>query len=473
MKLIFIFVLVEFCIFLQAQKVYDYLGCWQNHGINFLPEISLLHQKGHETSLLHRCANAALLSGIAVFGITNNSVCVGSVHASLIYMRYGPSTACYNGTGGPSTMDVYGLDGASGDNLESQSEEQEKRNFINDLYSSSYGDHITSNIMVALNNALVQNGPMPRNAARHPLVKTGRVSPLMLQPLFKEIDELEYGVYRPPTSGINILTNPGFEQPLVNDPVKGWSCQGETDDPRGGVIARYTRHQAKEGQHSGICLARLSEWAGPGQYIGNRVLSGRVYKFMGWTKLIDRKRTGDVHSLELWIRFKKRGEKQQKKKRLARRTKYSQDFGWVLWHTAFEMPVARSGFKYMFIYFKGPKPTVDIELDDFFLGEVLQQPDWKENSDVLINKHRKRNVRLRVSLKDSRYTEDILPNLKMTVRQKSHLFAFGAAVNSNLLLRRPEYRDFYLKNFQWAVLESALKWRNVEPTPVRFTAGPY
>lgn len=75
-------------------------------------------------------------------------------------------------------------------------------------------------------------------------------------------------VYRPPTSGINILTNPGFEQPLVNDPVKGWSCQGETDDPRGGVIARYTRHQAKEGQHSGICLARLSEWAGPGQYIG-------------------------------------------------------------------------------------------------------------------------------------------------------------------------------------------------------------
>ena len=69
-------------------------------------------------------------------------------------------------------------------------------------------------------------------------------------------------------SGINILTNPGFEQPLVNDPVKGWSCQGETDDPRGGVIARYTRHQAKEVQHSGICLARLSEWAGPGQYIG-------------------------------------------------------------------------------------------------------------------------------------------------------------------------------------------------------------
>lgn len=57
---------------------------------------------------------------------------------------------------------------------------------------------------------------------------------------------------------------------------------------------------------------------------GIRVLPGRVYEFMGWTKLLDRKRTRDVHSLELWIRFKKRGEKAQKKKRLARRTKYSQ-----------------------------------------------------------------------------------------------------------------------------------------------------
>ena len=68
---------------------------------------------------------------------------------------------------------------------------------------------------------------------------------------------------------MNILLNPSFEQPLVNNPVKGWSCQGETDDPRGGVIARYTSEQPVQGQYSGICLARLSEWAGPGQYIGN------------------------------------------------------------------------------------------------------------------------------------------------------------------------------------------------------------
>lgn len=71
----------------------------------------MLHPKDHEVSLLRRCVTAALLSGVPVFGIRNNSVCVGSVHAALIYMRYGPSTKCYNGTGGPGTMDVYGLDG--------------------------------------------------------------------------------------------------------------------------------------------------------------------------------------------------------------------------------------------------------------------------------------------------------------------------------------------------------------------------
>ena len=60
-------------------------------------------------------------------------------------------------------------------------EEQEKRNFIYDLYSSSY----------ALKNPLFRN--MPSNAAKHPLVKNGNVRPVLLQPLYKEIDERDFG----------------------------------------------------------------------------------------------------------------------------------------------------------------------------------------------------------------------------------------------------------------------------------------
>lgn len=51
------------------------------------------------------------MSGVFVFGIMNNLVCVGSVYVLLIYMWYGFLIVCYNGIGGLSIMDVYGLDG--------------------------------------------------------------------------------------------------------------------------------------------------------------------------------------------------------------------------------------------------------------------------------------------------------------------------------------------------------------------------
>ncbi|XP_029184845.2 endo-1,4-beta-xylanase 3-like isoform X1 [Acropora millepora] len=456
MKVLAVVVLVSVVALSRPHKAYDHLGCWKDvihdDDLSFLPQIKRLRLKDR-LSQIDQCAKSAIERGIPVFGIRNNSVCVGSVHASFTYTRYGPSTQCYNGTGGPTSVDVYGFDGNSPyHNTADEEEDGEKRNFIYDLYTSSYAQKKAAFSM-----------NIPSNAAKHPLVRNGHVRPVFLQPLYKEIDEREFGAYKPPISGTNVLINPSFEQPLVNDPIRGWSCQGETDDPRGGVIARYTRENPKQGKYSGICLARLSEWAGPGQYIGNRVVSGRVYKFEGWTKILDRKRTGDIHNLELWVRFKKRGSKVQRSKRLARRTKFSQDYGWVHWHTAFEMPFARTGFQYVFIYFKGPKSTIDIVLDDIFLGEIPQRPDWKAYSDLLINRNRKRNIEFRVNITGSRYTTDLLPNLKLTVKQESHLFAFGAAVNSNFLLTKPKYRDFYLTNFQWAVLESSLKWGVVEP----------
>lgn len=206
MKPVIVLVLLKVFTLSWAQKVYDHLGCWKdtiNGDKSFLPKIGSLSPKDHASSL-YKCAKAAVSNGIPVFGIRNNSACVGSVHASLNYMRYGPSTRCYNGTGGPRSMDVYSLDGNKG-HIHA-AEAQEKRNFIYDLYSSSY----------ALNNAFVRK--VPSNIAKHPLVRNGHVRPVVLQPLFKEIDERDFGAYRPPVSGMNILTNPGFEQPLVNDP---------------------------------------------------------------------------------------------------------------------------------------------------------------------------------------------------------------------------------------------------------------
>lgn len=56
----------------------------------------------------------------------------------------------------------------------------------------------------------------------------------------------------------------------------------------------------------------------------------------------------------------------------------------------------------------------------------------------------------------------------LQVRQKSHHFAFGAAVNSAIFLANKRYRDFFLDNFEWAVLESSLKWNVAEKKEVRY-----
>ena len=99
------------CILCQfSLAVYDYLGCWNDN--SSLPQIRLTQQERHShISLLRQCSKAAFLNGFPVFGVTNNSVCVGSVYGVLTYMRSGPSTKCHNGTGGPNAMDVYSLDG--------------------------------------------------------------------------------------------------------------------------------------------------------------------------------------------------------------------------------------------------------------------------------------------------------------------------------------------------------------------------
>ena len=71
------------------------------------------------------------------------------------------------------------------------------------------------------------------------------------------------------------------------------------------------------------------------------------------------------------------------------------DSGWVHWNTAFELPTAPHGFSFVFIYFMGPKGSLDIVVDDLHLSEIYQDPDWKAKSDVLIDRYRKRTVRLR------------------------------------------------------------------------------
>ncbi|KAK3731070.1 hypothetical protein QZH41_019227, partial [Actinostola sp. cb2023] len=313
-------------------------------------------------------------------------------------------------------------------------------------------------------------------ALTNTLFISGQVKPVSIEPLFQEVDEFKYGDFIRVPLGTNILVNPGFEQPLQSSPLAGWSCQGETDDPRGGALSQYEKEH-REGKYSGICYARLAEWAGPGQYIGRKVKSHGIYSFTGWTKLLDPKHTKNVHTLELWLRFKKRGQKKEMSRRLARRDLLSTDDGWVRWKTAFKLPWSPKGFSYVFIFFKGPHKSVDIVADDMKLIEMFQDPNWKRETDVLIEKYRKRHIKIRVNVPPNGLSQQSMRLMEIKgvglynivgVEQKKHKFGFGAAANTDNLIHNEKYRDFFLKNFEWAVLENAMKWPSTEPQKGHF-----
>lgn len=57
----------------------------------------------------------------------------------------------------------------------------------------------------------------------------------------------------------------------------------------------------------------------------------------------------------------------------------------------------------------------------------------------------------------------------MQLVQKKRAFAFGTAVSASYMTDplQKTYQDFVYNNFEWAVLENALKWRQMEWTEVR------
>ena len=61
-------------------------------------------------------------------------------------------------------------------------------------------------------------------------------------------------------------------------------------------------------------------------------------------------------------------------------------------------------------------------------------------------------------------------SLKLQFEMLKHAFPFGTALKAKLVSDRSgthqAYQDFFLNNFNFAVLENALKWTQMEPNEV-------
>ena len=73
----------------------------------------------------------------------------------------------------------------------------------------------------------------------------------------------------------NILQNPSFEQSIIQNSLTGWLCQGDSNDPKSGLITQCSSDHHGEGLYSGRCSNRVANWSGPGQYIGT--LNNHIY----------------------------------------------------------------------------------------------------------------------------------------------------------------------------------------------------
>lgn len=84
--------------------------------------------------------------------------------------------------------------------------------------------------------------------------------------------------------------------------------------------------------------------------------------------------------------------------------------------------------------------------------------DWKTEANQRIEQIRKRDAVILVVDELGRG----VPGIGIRAKQTRHLFAFGSVVNTNLPTN-PDYREFFLNHFEWAVFENETKWFYNEP----------
>merc|ERR1711990_1407543 len=77
-----------------------------------------------------------------------------------------------------------------------------------------------------------------------------------------------------------------------------------------------------------------------------------------------------------------------------------------------------------------------------------------EKSNESIDRLRKSNLKVTLG---SEYK-----NVTVHIQQQKHLFPFGSAIDAQLFATNHKYRQFFYDNFNYAVFENKMKWRQIE-----------
>ncbi|XP_062581777.1 uncharacterized protein LOC134243536 [Saccostrea cucullata] len=132
-------------------------------------------------------------------------------------------------------------------------------------------------------------------------------------------------------------------------------------------------------------------------------------------------------------------------------------FGWTEISGDFFVPAGSTSVK---LFLQVTEPSVDYLLDDCSLQQLPHNQHWHTDAVSRISNIRKASVSLRMA--HGTHADGI----SIQLVQQRHAFPFGTAVKASLLVddAHHAYQDFIYNNFNWAVLENALKWRLLEWT---------
>ncbi|XP_064600826.1 uncharacterized protein LOC135467003 [Liolophura sinensis] len=242
-------------------------------------------------------------------------------------------------------------------------------------------------------------------------------------------------------SAQELLKNSGFET------LSDWNCWSIHCE-------LTTDHHV--GSHALKVTQRKLYYQGPSQTVPT--VAGRVYHLEAWVKMIND--NSNIQHIEIAVDHQLQNG-HHSYDTISSRIPVSIKTGWI--HLSGEMAVPHE-MKTSRIYFQGPEPGLGFLVDDASMTEIhVNNNNWVAEANARIDKIRKSNIHVKVT-RDSGVDAN---SITVEIKQKRHSFPFGSTVvawlmNKNNSGSDQKYRQFIFDNYNWAVLENALKWPQLE-----------
>lgn len=239
----------------------------------------------------------------------------------------------------------------------------------------------------------------------------------------------------------NILQNADFES---GDFHGNWYAIG----------CQLTRSSdAYHGQHSAHLSNRNQNWNGLAQNVN--LHAGSRYKVTAYVKLLNTANNKAYQGVTMMLNCKNSGENDVYKK--FGETPNVQPGHWFeiggVLHTS-------NGYHSCHIYVQTAAHT-DYLVDSATMVLVPYDSNWETHANQRIEQNRKADINIRLA-----GTGVDTSSVDIELQQTKMEFAFGSAVSASKIVDNSHgaYQKTFYDNFEWGVLENALKWRQMEWT---------